>query len=564
MKKLTLLTVILLAALALNAQVAINTDGTAADPSAMLEVKSDTAGILIPRLTTSNRNALSAIAPGGLMVYDSDLNKFFVFDGTWQEVSTGNLWTRDSAKTYLTNQYDLVGIGTSSPLKNLHIVGSDTLSSLLIAPNIPSIFSNKSSEILLAENKTYFSGMSIRYEGADDRLYFYGKNGSNTYGPLLTIKRSGGVGINTGFPTKDLQVMGSDTLVSLLLTPNKSPSGSNSEILFSEDKNYSYGMSIRYDGQDNRMYFYGKSTTTTYGPNLTIERGGNVGVGTNNPTELFHVASSGDNAAALFVGEGIGTSDATLISKNTSTSGGNACYFESNANQTTTILKQNGTGAMLKLIGPGSDHDDFRVYNDGTVEMFNDNHTRTIRLDPSENGTTTGSQITLYGADGSTTIEIDGDYNGKGRISTEELQITGGSDLSEYFSITDNNNVKPGMLVSIDPEHPGKLKVTSRAYDKKVAGIVSGANNIKPGLIMRQKGTIADGSYLIALSGRVYCHADASRNPIEVGDLLTSSSTPGYAMKAIDSDKAKGAIIGKAMTPLRSGKGTVLVLVTLQ
>jgi mannose-6-phosphate isomerase-like protein (cupin superfamily) len=68
----------------------------------------------------------------------------------------------------------------------------------------------------------------------------------------------------------------------------------------------------------------------------------------------------------------------------------------------------------------------------------------------------------------------------------------------------------------------------------------------------------------VALSGRVYVWVDASKGAIQPGDLLTTSSTPGHAMKATDAKKAQGAIIGKAMTSLKEGKGLVLVLVTLQ
>ena len=68
----------------------------------------------------------------------------------------------------------------------------------------------------------------------------------------------------------------------------------------------------------------------------------------------------------------------------------------------------------------------------------------------------------------------------------------------------------------------------------------------------------------VALSGRVYVTADTSAGSIEPGDLLTTSSTAGRAMKAADHGQAQGAIIGKAMTPLTDGDGMVLVLVTLQ
>jgi hypothetical protein len=97
-----------------------------------------------------------------------------------------------------------------------------------------------------------------------------------------------------------------------------------------------------------------------------------------------------------------------------------------------------------------------------------------------------------------------------------------------------------------------------------VAGIVSGADGVKPGLLMGQKGTVADGEHPVALTGRVYCKVDADFGAIEPGDLLTTSPTPGHAMKVSDHAQAQGAILGKAMTALEAGQGTVLVLVSLQ
>ncbi len=106
--------------------------------------------------------------------------------------------------------------------------------------------------------------------------------------------------------------------------------------------------------------------------------------------------------------------------------------------------------------------------------------------------------------------------------------------------------------------------VTSKAYDKKVVGIISGAGGVNPGMLMGQKKSMADGVQPVALTGRVYCQADTSNGAIIPGDLLTTSDTPGFAMKVIDYQKAQGAILGKAMTALDEKKGLVLVLVTLQ
>jgi hypothetical protein len=149
-------------------------------------------------------------------------------------------------------------------------------------------------------------------------------------------------------------------------------------------------------------------------------------------------------------------------------------------------------------------------------------------------------------------------------LQTGVLQITGGSDLAEPFDVSEAETIQPGMVVAIDPKQPGRLRLANKAYDRTVAGIVSGANGIKPGLTMKQEGTVADGSLPVSLTGRVYCWADASYGPIQPGDLLTTSTTPGHAMKVKDHKKAQGAIIGKAMSGLKEGRGLVLVLVTLQ
>ncbi len=142
------------------------------------------------------------------------------------------------------------------------------------------------------------------------------------------------------------------------------------------------------------------------------------------------------------------------------------------------------------------------------------------------------------------------------------ITIEGGSDLAEPFSMSEDH-ILPGSVVVIDSRQPGRLKLSTQACDKCVAGVVSGANGIHPGISMQQDGLQAGGQN-IALSGRVYVLADASTGPIEPGDMLTTSDIPGHAMKASDLAKAHGAIIGKAMSSLQSGQGYVLVLVTLQ
>jgi hypothetical protein len=152
-----------------------------------------------------------------------------------------------------------------------------------------------------------------------------------------------------------------------------------------------------------------------------------------------------------------------------------------------------------------------------------------------------------------------------GEAAVHVLTIRGGSDLAEPFDIADADDLRPGMVVSIDSQKPGNLRVSTRAYDQAVAGIISGAGGVRTGLMLKQEASLASGKHPVALSGRVYCYADAAAGgPIQPGDLLTTSDTPGHAMKATDVRRRSGAIIGKAMSRLDRGTGLVLVLVNLQ
>jgi hypothetical protein len=112
-------------------------------------------------------------------------------------------------------------------------------------------------------------------------------------------------------------------------------------------------------------------------------------------------------------------------------------------------------------------------------------------------------------------------------------------------------------------DHEGALEPSQRAYDKRVAGIISGAGDFKPGIVLDKQHS-GGNRMPIALLGKVYCKVDAQYSAVAVGDLLTTSPTRGHAMKAVDPLKAFGAVIGKALRPLSDGQGLVPILVTLQ
>lgn len=156
---------------------------------------------------------------------------------------------------------------------------------------------------------------------------------------------------------------------------------------------------------------------------------------------------------------------------------------------------------------------------------------------------------------GATPLYVDGMAKVKG------IQILGGADLAEHFPV--RGHAEPGMVLVLDEEAPGGLRVSDRAECPNVAGIVSGANGLAAGITLAD-GEPSDRTAAVALSGRVWVNADARREPIRIGDRLTTSDLAGYARRAGARAPRRGAVIGKAMSALEAGTGHVLVLVDLR
>jgi hypothetical protein len=245
---------------------------------------------------------------------------------------------------------------------------------------------------------------------------------------------------------------------------------------------------------------------TDFNNRMTILQGGNVGIGTTDPTE-------------------------TLEINGTSRLDDNDMYLRAGTD------RNHGLGYRASITGISTDGPFLYGWNGGAL-----------------------------GTSGPDTIALKWDYLGNvwasNNLSTATLTIRGGSDVAEPFPVT-GCQVEPGTVMVIDEANPGQLRRSTQAYDTRVAGIISGAGGIQPGLSLQQDGVLAQGQK-VALSGRVYVQADASTGAIRPGDLLTTSDVPGRAMKVSDHARAQGAILGKAMTGLKEGKGLVLVLVTLQ
>ena len=239
---------------------------------------------------------------------------------------------------------------------------------------------------------------------------------------------------------------------------------------------------------------------------MTIRGSGKIGINNSNPQTVLHV--SGDTTSGSFIVD------------NGSAAGG---FFEFRSAGNTPHFLSNVNGSL-------------RLTN-GTIE-----------------------ELLIDGATGNATFANE--------VSAAVIEIRGaGNDLAEGFKVNSESvEVKPGMVVAISPDKPGEMELSTKPYQRTVAGIISGAGDKHVGLQLGNAEEVARGELTpVALTGQVWCHVDTTTAAIQPGDLLTTSATVGHAMKVSDHVKAQGAIIGKAMTALPKGqRGLVLVLVTLQ
>ena len=156
---------------------------------------------------------------------------------------------------------------------------------------------------------------------------------------------------------------------------------------------------------------------------------------------------------------------------------------------------------------------------------------------------------------------FEGDVRVTGALRVAVDIILDGADCAEDFQVAESMTVEPGSVVIVGAD--GAVLPSSQPYDSRVAGIISGAGGYRPGLVLDRTEPNSRRKPL-AMFGKVFCKVDASYAPVLAGDLLTTSATPGHAMKATDRAQAFGAIVGKALQPLAQGCGLIPVLVVHQ
>lgn len=301
-----------------------------------------------------------------------------------------------------------------------------------------------------------------------------------------------------------------------------------------------------------------QSTTGGVGVYGTNTAGGTGVVGESKEWMGVYGKSESTKGGAGVMGEAIGSG---VIGKSQtwmgvygetqSTTGGAGVWGEHKANGTGTVGKSvGGVGVWGVSETHEGVHAETKSVTTAAIAAYN--------LNP--NGTGAAIYAKKEGGKGHAGF-FDGNTWVSGELTVGKDIILANADCAEDFDIANAEAVEPGTVMVLSDN--GVLQPSHQAYDKRVAGVISGAGDYKPGIVLDKQG---HNHYRkpVALLGKVFCKVDATSAPIEIGDLLTTSLLSGHAMKVTDSSKALGTIIGKALRPFREGQGLIPILIALQ
>jgi hypothetical protein len=331
-----------------------------------------------------------------------------------------------------------------------------------------------------------------------------------------SLPASGNVGVGTGTPMELFTVQSNTRAAGFRGTTNSPDAAS----LFYTTDDTGWRFTI-----GKRMLGNG-----TYVPQFTLMDNGNVGIGTTSPSNGLHVMEGATFNRSISIGTTDlqapltilgGSQKSGFMGSLASPNAGGLFYDTDNTGWRFTFGKRvTGSGAYVPQM---------ILMDSGAVTI----------------GTTTPAGMLHVAGD----VVVDGNIGAKYQ------------DVAEWVPTI--ARLTPGAVVIVDSGHTNRVQESDRAYDIRVVGVVSD----RPGILLGEGG---DDKVKVAHSGRVKVKVDATFGAIAAGDLLVSSSIPGYAMRSEpvkigDANMHRpGTILGKALESLDSGQGEILVLLTLQ
>src|ERR1043165_1819843 len=403
------------------------------------------------------------------------------------------------------------------------------------------------------------SANSSGYGYAAFQLY----NGSLTTN-LFTVSDSGKVGIGTNSPINVLHTANGSSNTSLssigvadlgLVLQNTDQTANNMEAI-SFANNSSGGQALigainvgSSSSSGGRLFFATRAAGGILTERVRIDESGNVGIGTTTPASQLAVgvgtAAAGTRQAITIGNAGYAAPSA----EGTTSNGDKLVFWNSASNLYKAAIGLNSSELWLQSSGNSSAN---------KITFFTSNNSTTpverMRIDSLGNVgigriPNDDQPATSY------KLDIAGDVRVSGNLAAKY------QDVAEWVPAT--HALAAGTVVILNPTKSNEVMASTSAYDTRVAGVVSE----HPGLAL---GEASAEKALVATTGRVKVKVDARRSPIHIGDLLVTSDEEGVAMKSepVDLGGVKihrpGTLIGKALEPLESGTGEILVLLSLQ